>query len=230
MPFDRAVADFVAPDARRSARRPGLRVELVAPDQLPLRRVRLRRPGCWRASPECSCRCSGRSTRSSARPDRSSPGRSGRCGRTGTRPWRLCWVDLQHVLVGALAGQRQRVAGRDLRDCSTPPCCRPSRDREGLEVVEQSRVVGLVVQDVHPRDRGKAQRRAAGRVGQLDQHAALALVLGIVDGLDGEGLLGDVGREGQRARRPARCSRGSAMAAPMRGLRTARSPGRWTAC
>jgi hypothetical protein len=106
---------------------------------------------------------------------------------------------LEDTFIGALTGERERIASRDLGVRLGRGLVRPPEVREGLEVVQQAGIVGFVVPDCQPRDRRQAERRAAGGVGQLENEVALALIFRVVNCLHGERLNGDVGREGERA-------------------------------
>ena len=108
--------------------------------------------------------------------------------------------DLEHALVGALARDRVGGAGGDLRVAQDGLAVGRPEVGVALEVVDHGNVIGLIVEDGHARDRRDAQRRAAGGVAQRDLEAALALVLGVVDGGHREGLVGDTGGEAERAR------------------------------
>ena len=219
-----AVADLVPPDARvwRSARGA---VELIAPHKLPLRRIggsRLvvgevhldRSVAVPAVVPEAQLRCGApiladREGAAKVIGDLRATGlglldRGVNSGNGTVLPEKgkidaAPWSDPEHVLIGALAGQRQRIPGSNLLVGQRRRWAGRPEVREGLEIVEQRRVSHLVVADGHPGDRGEAHPQAAGRLGQLNQHAALALILRVVNRLDGERLLGHVGREGQRA-------------------------------
>ncbi len=195
-----AVADLVGPAARVRCRAT-LGVELVAPRQLPLR-GRDAGPGFVVGEVHGDVRALVPAVVPEAQIGGVAPvlcDREGAVERVGALLRRLI-ADLQDVLPVALAGQGHGAAGRELGVGQLRLVAGPPEVGECLEVVEQGCVVQLVVEDVDARDRRQPHRRAAGRVGQLDEHTALTLVLAVVDRLHGERLLGDVGREGQGAR------------------------------
>ena len=123
---DGAVADLVAPDARV---RRGARLALNSSLQTSFHFDGIAGAGLVVGEPHLDVLAAVLAVVPEAQPgaDRSSPGRSGRCGRTRRRPCRSS---------GRPAGHARRRPGRaapaDCRPrspgCSASPCCRPTRD------------------------------------------------------------------------------------------------------